>query len=108
MKKRLATFVALIALAIFGLSLSSSQAADDKPKVSLVYSHLLPNVPGKSIRGVLVEYQPGGSSPAHTHPKSAICPVEIQEPETINTQDVLAFSQRPPVPIVALQKEELW
>jgi quercetin dioxygenase-like cupin family protein len=32
---------------------------------------VLPNVPGKSIRGVLVEYEPGGSSPAHTHPKSA-------------------------------------
>ena len=32
---------------------------------------MLPNVPGKSIRGVLVEYEPGGSSPAHTHPNSA-------------------------------------
>jgi quercetin dioxygenase-like cupin family protein len=32
---------------------------------------VLPNVAGKSIKGVLVEYKPGGSSPAHTHPKSA-------------------------------------
>ena len=79
MKKRIATFVALIALAIFGLSLSSSRAADDKPKVSLVYSHLLPNVPGKSIKGVLVEYQPGGSSPAHTHPKSAFIYATVLE-----------------------------
>jgi quercetin dioxygenase-like cupin family protein len=39
--------------------------------VTLVYEHVLPNVPGKSIKGVLVEYQPGGSSPAHTHPNSA-------------------------------------
>ena len=37
----------------------------------MVYDHKLPNVPGKSIRGVLVEYAPGGSSPAHTHPQSA-------------------------------------
>jgi quercetin dioxygenase-like cupin family protein len=37
----------------------------------LVYDQVLPNVPGKSIRGVLVEYEPGGSSPAHTHPNSA-------------------------------------
>jgi quercetin dioxygenase-like cupin family protein len=36
-----------------------------------VYEHALPNVPGKSIKGVLVEYGPGGSSPAHTHPDSA-------------------------------------
>lgn len=40
-------------------------------KVTLVYQHELPNVPGKSIKGVLVEYGPGGYSPAHTHPKSA-------------------------------------
>jgi quercetin dioxygenase-like cupin family protein len=50
---------------------SSHDAADDRTKVTLVYDQVLPNVPGKSIRGVLVEYEPGGSSPAHTHPNSA-------------------------------------
>ena len=40
-------------------------------KVTLVYDHPLPNVPGKSLRGVLVEYEPGGNSPGHTHPNSA-------------------------------------
>src|SRR4026208_2552531 len=40
-------------------------------KVTLVYQHELPNVPGKSIKGVLVEYGPGGYSAAHTHAKSA-------------------------------------
>src|SRR3982074_327383 len=40
-------------------------------KVTLVYQHELPNVPGKSIKGVLVEYGPGGYSPGHTHPQSA-------------------------------------
>jgi quercetin dioxygenase-like cupin family protein len=40
-------------------------------KATLVYRHRLPNVPGKSIKSVLVEYAPGGTSPAHTHPKSA-------------------------------------
>ena len=29
-------------------------------KVTLVYQHELPNVPGKSIKGVLVEYGPVG------------------------------------------------
>jgi hypothetical protein len=33
--------------------------------VTLVYQHELPNVPGKSIKGVLVEYGPGGYSPGH-------------------------------------------
>ena len=32
-------------------------------KLTLVYQHELPNVPGKSIKGVLVEYGPGGYSP---------------------------------------------
>jgi quercetin dioxygenase-like cupin family protein len=40
-------------------------------KVTLVYQHELPNVPGKSIKGVLVEYGPGGYSPGHAHAKSA-------------------------------------
>ena len=35
--------------------------------MTLVYEHELPKVPGKSIKGVLVEYGPGGYSPAHTH-----------------------------------------
>lgn len=50
---------------------ASAKAADDLARVTLVYDHVLPNVPGKSIRGVLVEYAPGGSSPAHLHPPSA-------------------------------------
>lgn len=50
---------------------ASAEAADDLARVTLVYDHVLPNVPGKSIRGVLVEYAPGGSSPAHLHPPSA-------------------------------------
>lgn len=49
-------------------------AAGDKPhnaKITLVFDHVIPNVPGKSLRGVLVEYGPGGHNPSHTHPKSA-------------------------------------
>lgn len=40
-------------------------------KITVVFDHKLPNVPGKSMRGVLVEYGPGGSNPSHTHAKSA-------------------------------------
>jgi quercetin dioxygenase-like cupin family protein len=42
--------------------------------MTLVYQHELPNVPGKRVKGVLVEYDPGGYPLGHTHPKSAfIC-----------------------------------
>lgn len=49
----------------------AAHAADTAAKVTVVYDHVLPNAPGKSIKGVLVEYAPGGSSPAHVHAKSA-------------------------------------
>ena len=58
---------ALAALLVTGAS-ANDHFGD---KVTLVYDHPLPNVPGKSLRGVLVEYEPGGNSPGHTHPNSA-------------------------------------
>src|SRR5436305_4014819 len=48
-------------------------------KVTLVYQHELPNVPGKSIKGELVEYGPGGYSPSHTHAKSAFIYATVLE-----------------------------
>ena len=70
------TFCALI---VSALGVGSARAADQNAKVTLVYDHVLPNVPGKSIKGVLVEYGPGGSSPAHTHPKSAFIYATVLE-----------------------------
>jgi quercetin dioxygenase-like cupin family protein len=43
-------------------------------KVTVVYQHELPNVPGKSV---LVEYGPG--APGHTHPKSAFIYATVLE-----------------------------
>ena len=54
-------------------------AGDESSKVTLVYEHALPNVPGKSIKGVLVEYGPGGSSSAHMHAKSAFIYATVLE-----------------------------
>lgn len=50
-------------------------------KVTLVYQHALPGVPGKSVKGVLVEYGPGGYSPSHTHAKSAFIYATVIEGE---------------------------
>src|SRR5215471_10026447 len=47
--------------------------------ITLVYQHEVPNIPGKSVKGVLVEYGPGGHSPAHTHPKSAFIYATVLE-----------------------------
>lgn len=48
-------------------------------KVTLVFDRPIPNVPGKSVRGVLVEYMPGASSPAHTHAPSAFIYATVLE-----------------------------
>ncbi len=60
----------LVAALPFG-SVLAEAPKEKNAKVTLVYQHELPSVPGKSIKGVLVEYGPGGYSPGHTHPKSA-------------------------------------
>jgi quercetin dioxygenase-like cupin family protein len=70
----------LVAALPFG-SVLADAAESDNAKVTLVYQHELPNVPGKSIKGVLVEYGPGGSSPGHIHPKSAFIYATVLEGE---------------------------
>ena len=70
----------LFAMAIAALSIAAAPGYDASgAKVTLVYDHVLPNVPGKSMRGVLVEYAPGGTSPGHTHPKSAFIYATVLE-----------------------------
>ena len=59
----------------------AQHASGGDAKVTMVYDHALPNVPGKSIKGVLVEYGPGGSSPGHLHPKSAFIYATVLEGE---------------------------
>jgi quercetin dioxygenase-like cupin family protein len=58
---------------------AANNSSRKESKVTLVFDHALPNVPGKSIKGVLVEYAPGGSSPAHTHPDSAFIYATVLE-----------------------------
>ena len=73
-------FLCAAALAVVSLTAASAQdASGEKRKVTFVYDQVLPNVPGKSIRGVLVEYEPGGFSAAHTHPTSAFIYATVLE-----------------------------
>ena len=76
MKRILCTL--LVATLPFGSVLADAPKSKNA-KVTLVYQHELPNVPGKSIKSVLVEYGPGGYSPRHTHPKSAFIYATVLE-----------------------------
>ena len=81
MTKTLLTGAALAVLSVAPTLAQHDQHADGAAKVTLVYDHVLPNVPGKSMKGVLVEYGPGGSSPGHLHPKSAFIYATVLEGE---------------------------
>jgi quercetin dioxygenase-like cupin family protein len=74
---RTAFIVCALIFAAFGVG--SAMAEDKGPKAKLVYDHALPNVPGKSMKGVLVEYGPGEASPGHLHPKSAFIYATVLE-----------------------------
>ena len=67
----LKTLLCSAALGLLLVSGASGHDATKEAKVTVVFDHALPNVKGKSMKGVLVEYAPGGSSAAHTHPSSA-------------------------------------
>ena len=68
----------LVATLPFG-SVLADEPKEKNVKVTLVYEHELPNVPGKSLRAVLVEYGPGGGSPSHRHPSSAFIYARVLE-----------------------------
>jgi len=76
-------FSLLVATLPFGSALADAPTANDA-KATLVYQHELPNVPGKSIKGVLVEYVPGGNSPGHAHPISAFIYATVLEGEILS------------------------
>src|SRR6476646_11204884 len=64
---------------IVTLGAGSAIAADEGPKATVVFDHAIPNVPGKSMKGILVEYGPGVASGAHIHPKSAFTYATVLE-----------------------------
>lgn len=58
----------LIAMVVCsGTGLVHAVLANDAGRGHTVFSGELPNVPGKTLTAIVVEYAPGGSSPAHRH-----------------------------------------
>lgn len=70
----------LLAAVFATLSFSAASAAEPPPgKVTVVFDRPIPNIPGKSMKGVVVEYGPGAASPSHTHPQSAFIYATVLE-----------------------------
>lgn len=64
----------LLALCAVAAAASPATAQSDTAKpatVASAFRHAIPNVPGKSLVGLVVTYAPGGKSPPHHHAASA-------------------------------------
>ena len=58
--------------AAFAIAIAAPASAHDAgEEVTRNFEQAIPNIPGKSLIAVVVDYPPGGASPPHTHAKSA-------------------------------------
>src|SRR6476646_3434046 len=71
--------ILIVCVLVATVGVRSGMAADQGPKATVVFDHAIPNVPGKSMKGILVEYGPGVASVGHTHPKSAFIYATVLE-----------------------------
>lgn len=68
--RTLAQAAALLAFAVFPGVAAFAQSAPPG-SVAPAFREAIPNIPGKSIVGVVVSYPPGGKTPPHHHAASA-------------------------------------
>jgi quercetin dioxygenase-like cupin family protein len=61
---RARVIAALIGVTVLFTGYAVAHSGDD---VHPIFSSALPNVPGKALTAVVVNYAPGGTSPAHHH-----------------------------------------
>ncbi|MGA0604305.1 cupin domain-containing protein [Caulobacter sp. KR2-114] len=68
-----ARIIVAAVFALLGVGLSGPVVADDgrAETVAPRFNQPIPNVPGKSLVVVEVDYPPGAASPSHTHARSA-------------------------------------
>jgi quercetin dioxygenase-like cupin family protein len=78
--KRIALLL-LVGASLLSANVRAEEAAPPASKVTRIFDRELPNVPGKSLRAVLVEYGPGAASPSHRHPSSAFIYATVLEGE---------------------------
>jgi quercetin dioxygenase-like cupin family protein len=65
---KIALFCAVLGLTLGG---APSGYAQERESVKLDFQRAIPNIPGKNLVAVVVNYPPGAKSPPHRHAKSA-------------------------------------
>jgi quercetin dioxygenase-like cupin family protein len=74
-------FLLVVGASLLSTSVAAEETKAPASKVTKIFDRELPNVPGKSMRAVLVEYGPGAASPSHRHPNSAFIYATVLEGE---------------------------
>jgi quercetin dioxygenase-like cupin family protein len=70
--------IALFCTAVgFTLAGAPTGYAHESETVKPVFQHAIPNVPGKNLVAVVVNYPPGAKSPPHRHAKSAFIYAQV-------------------------------
>ena len=62
---------------ILGLTLAGAPARSANETVKPVFKHAIPNIPGKNLVAVVVNYAPGAKSLPHHHAKSAFIYAQV-------------------------------
>ena len=72
MKIRATALVTTLAAVAAWPSLVSAEAnSPERQTITPAFREAIPNIPGKSLVAIVVNYPPGGTTPAHYHPRSA-------------------------------------
>ena len=68
--KRTSSRIALLTAMALGMA-AAHVRAEGPEQVRTAFELAIPNIPGKSLVALVVDYAPGGKSPSHHHAKSA-------------------------------------
>jgi len=69
--RRIALLATLAVVAAWPDLVSAEAASQDRQTTTPAFREAIPNFPGKSLVGLVVNYPPGGATRAHYHPHSA-------------------------------------
>nr|WP_298686174.1 cupin domain-containing protein [uncultured Dongia sp.] len=85
--KRIILAASAAFLAIASIPTQAHETAGLQETLTPLFESALPNVPGKSLIALEVEYPPGAATPSHTHPKSAFIYAYVLSGEIVSAVD---------------------
>src|SRR5262245_31793172 len=69
--RSIALVATLAAVAAWPTLVATEAGAQERQTITPAFREAIPNMPGKSLAALVVNYPPGGATPAHYHPRSA-------------------------------------